>query len=89
MQMAGSATETNALFSAFEGDYAGTPIAPAIRSTEDPHHHALRASEGKIARGGASYGRAGPTETVGTTAYGVEPDPQRIAYYRLLWDLSP
>jgi kanamycin kinase len=22
-------------------------------------------------------------------AYGVEPDPPRIAYYRLLWDLSP
>ncbi len=22
-------------------------------------------------------------------AYGVDPDPQRIAYYRLLWDLSP
>jgi len=21
-------------------------------------------------------------------AYGVEPDPERIAYYRLLWDLS-
>jgi hypothetical protein len=41
------------------------------------------------ARGGASYGQAGPTETVGTTAYGVESDPQRIAYYRLLWDLSP
>jgi kanamycin kinase len=23
------------------------------------------------------------------TAYGVAPDPDRIGYYRLLWDLGP
>ena len=28
-------------------------------------------------------------QSVLLAAYGVEPDPQRIAYYRLLWDLSP
>jgi kanamycin kinase len=22
-------------------------------------------------------------------AYGVDPDPERVAYYRLLWDLGP
>ncbi len=22
-------------------------------------------------------------------AYGIEPDPERTAYYRLLWDLGP
>jgi kanamycin kinase len=28
-------------------------------------------------------------ERVLLEAYGVEPDPGRTAYYRLLWDLSP
>jgi kanamycin kinase len=28
-------------------------------------------------------------ENVLLRAYGVDPDPERIAYYRLLWDLGP
>jgi kanamycin kinase len=28
-------------------------------------------------------------EPVFYDAYGVDPDPQRIAYYRLMWELGP
>ena len=34
-----------------------------------------------------NYGPA--WESVLLRAYGVDPDPERIAYYRLLWDLGP
>jgi kanamycin kinase len=37
-----------------------------------------------------NYGLSGPDlQPVLLQAYGIDPDPERTAFYRLLWDLSP